>query len=83
MTVGPMLEVFDRILLNDDGSVKYHFVLVDYLCWPRGGRLQAGSDVDDVALADPGDLAAWRLAPKVHAVVARALDVHRETPRNK
>ena len=24
----------------------YHFVLVDYLCWPTGGTLQAGSDVD-------------------------------------
>ncbi len=83
VAVGPMLEVFDRILLNDDGSVKFHFVLVDYLCWPRGGRLQAGSDVDDVALADPSDLAAWRLAPKVHAVIARALDHQRDTPRHR
>jgi hypothetical protein len=78
-----MVEVFDRILLNDDGSVKYHFVLVDYLCRPRGGRLLAGSDVDDVALVDPGDLAAWRVAQKVHAVVARALDLQTDFPRNR
>lgn len=74
VSVGPMIEVFDRILLNDDGTVKFHFVLVDYLCRPRGGRLQAGSDVEAATLADPGDLAAWRVAEKVRAVVARALE---------
>ena len=30
--VGPVVEVFDRILLDDAGKVRYHFVLVDYLC---------------------------------------------------
>ena len=34
-------------------SVRYHFVLVDYLCRVRGGTLAAGSDVADVTLADP------------------------------
>jgi ADP-ribose pyrophosphatase YjhB (NUDIX family) len=77
VTVGPMIEVFDRILLEADGSVRFHFVLVDYLCWPRGGRLQSGSDVEAVTLADPGDLAAWRVAEKVRAVVARALELQR------
>ena len=44
--VGPVVEVFDRILLDAQGRVQYHFVLVDYLCRPVGGHLQAGSDVD-------------------------------------
>lgn len=78
VSVGPMIEVFDRILLNDDGTVKFHFVLVDYLCRPRGGRLQAGSDVEAVTLADPDGLAAWRVAEKVRAVVARALELPRD-----
>ncbi len=50
---GPVVEVFDRILLDAQGRVQYHFVLVDYLCRPIGGRLQAGSDVDDAVLAMP------------------------------
>ena len=77
VAVGPMIEVFDRILVNDDGSVRFHFVLVDYLCRPRGGRLQAGSDVEAVTLVDPADLTAWRVAEKVRAVVARALELQR------
>ena len=42
--VGPVVEVFDRILLDTDGRVRYHFVLIDYVCRPIGGTLQAGSD---------------------------------------
>src|SRR5262245_42030306 len=30
--VGPVIEVFDRIMLDAGGAVQYHFVLVDYLC---------------------------------------------------
>ena len=76
--VGPMIEVFDRILVGDDGGVEFHFVLVDYLCRPRGGRLQAGSDVEAVTLADPDGLAAWRVADKVRAVVGQALALQRD-----
>jgi mutator protein MutT len=38
--VGPVIEVFDRITRDDEGRVEYHFVLVDYLCWPIGGELR-------------------------------------------
>jgi 8-oxo-dGTP diphosphatase len=73
--VGPVVDVFDRILLDDDGQVRFHFVLVDYLCRPRGGRLQAGSDVEAVTLADPAGLTALRVTEKAQAVVLRALDI--------
>ena len=43
--VGPVIEVFDRITRDDQGAVSYHFVLVDYLCWPLRGVLCAATDV--------------------------------------
>src|SRR4051812_20558363 len=55
--VGPVIEVFDRITLDDQRQIQYHYVLIDYLCWAHGGALQAGSDVDDAVLVDPGALA--------------------------
>ncbi len=76
--VGPVVEVFDRILLDDDGRVRFHFVLVDYLCRPRGGRLQAGSDVEAVMLADPDGLGACRVTEKARSVVARAVEMQRD-----
>lgn len=79
--VGPVIEVFDRIIVDPERRVRYHFVLVDYLCWPVGGELQAGSDVDDAVLVDPSALGPYELTEKASSVIARALDLHRETPR--
>ena len=79
--VGPVIEVFDRIFLDGERRVRYHFVLVDYLCWPVGGDLQAGSDVDDAILVDPASMDAYDLTAKVHAVVARAIELDRAAPR--
>jgi len=73
VTVGPVVDVFDRILLDTDGRVRYHFVLIDYLCRPIGGSLVAGSDVADAVLADPAALAPFRLTPKAISVIDRAL----------
>ena len=71
--VGPVVEVFDRILLDLDGRVRYHFVLIDYLCRPIGGQLVAGSDVADAVLADPTTLSNYRMTPKAVSVIERAL----------
>jgi 8-oxo-dGTP diphosphatase len=79
--VGPVIEVFDRILLDDERRVRYHFVLVDYLCWPTAGELRAGSDVDEAVLVDPGELGPYRLTAKATAVIQRGLELAREAPR--
>lgn len=73
--VGPVIEVFDRILLDEDRKVRYHFVLVDYLCRPIAGTLRSDSDVSDVVLADPSDLSGYHLAPKARDVIGRALQL--------
>ena len=70
--VGPAVDVFDRITRDADGRVQFHYVLADYLCRPAGGALAAGSDVAEVALADPDDLAPYDLTPKTLEVIARA-----------
>ena len=79
--VGPVIEVFDRITRDDNGEVRYHFVLVDYLCWPVGGELNAGSDVADAVFIDPADLPRYNLTVKANEVIARALELERQAPR--
>jgi ADP-ribose pyrophosphatase YjhB (NUDIX family) len=75
--VGPVLDVFDRILLDPERRVRYHYVLIDYLCRPAGGSLAHGSDVAAAELVDPVDLARFRLTPKATAVIECALTVAR------
>ncbi len=75
VAVGPVVEVFDRILLDDQRRVKFHFVLVDYLCRPSGGVLRHGSDVDDAVFVAPSELDKYHLTPKALAIIDRALEL--------
>ena len=46
-----LVELIDRIHRENDGSrgsVRYHFVIADYLCRVVGGTLQAASDAEAV-----------------------------------
>jgi len=39
-----LVEVFERIIPDDQGRILYHFVVLDYRCTLLGGRLKAQSD---------------------------------------
>jgi 8-oxo-dGTP diphosphatase len=78
--VGPLLEVFDRIITDEAQRVRYHFVLVDYLCWPVGGRLEASSDVEEAVLVGPESFADYDLTENAESVIAQALAVNRQLP---
>jgi ADP-ribose pyrophosphatase YjhB (NUDIX family) len=73
--VGPVIEVFDRIIRDGDGRVQFHYVLVDYLCRPTAGTLQPGSDVADAVYASPEELSRFALADPATAVIRRALEM--------
>lgn len=75
--VGPIVEVFDRIVRDDDGRVRFHYVLVDYLCRPIGGTLAAGSDVADAVFVHPSNLSRFAPADPATAVIDRALALSR------
>jgi ADP-ribose pyrophosphatase YjhB (NUDIX family) len=75
--VGPVVDVFDRILLDPERKVRYHYVLIDYLCRPVRGELNHGSDVAAAEFVDPGDLERYRLTPKATSVIEKALAVAR------
>jgi ADP-ribose pyrophosphatase YjhB (NUDIX family) len=48
LTVEPveLVELLDRIY-REDGRVRYHYVIADYLCRVVGGELEAASDADE------------------------------------
>ena len=71
--VGPIVDVFDRIVPDDEGRTRYHYVLIDYLCLPIGGRLCAGSDVAEVALADIDGLDRYGVNEKARSVIRKAI----------
>ena len=44
--------IVDRVVRDDAGRVRYHYVLVDYLAHPVAGTLVAGSDAADAQWVD-------------------------------
>ncbi len=44
-----MIETFDRVHRDGEGRIRYHFVIVDFVCWSNEGEAVAGSDAEAVA----------------------------------
>jgi ADP-ribose pyrophosphatase YjhB (NUDIX family) len=71
--VGEVVEVFDRVH-HLDGRVQYHFVIVDYLCHPTGGTLQAGDDAEEVAWVTAEELLGYGVNEFATRVIRRGLE---------
>ena len=67
-----VFEIFERIMPDSDGRTEYHYVLIDYLCRPRGGRLEPASDVSRVAWVSEQDLRNYRVTEGTLGVIERA-----------
>lgn len=67
-----IIEVVDRIVREESGVVRYHYVLVDFLCSLDGGKLAAGSDAQDVLWVSRAELKDFQIAPFTLAVIEKA-----------
>lgn len=72
VTLGPLVEIFERIMTDAEGRTEYHYVLLDYLCRVRGGEACAGSDVSAVRWVKRADLGGVRLTSGTLPVVEKA-----------
>jgi ADP-ribose pyrophosphatase YjhB (NUDIX family) len=77
VSVGPIVEVLDRISLDADGRARYHYVLVDYLCQPTGGTLACASDAEAVMWASGDELTQYGVAEPTITVIRKALALPR------
>jgi 8-oxo-dGTP diphosphatase len=78
VTVGPVVEVLDRIGRDANGRVEYHFVIVDYLCRAAGGTATGGSDAEEVQWAQRSDLPGYRLTTAATRVIEKAFEIARQ-----
>ena len=45
-----LIDVVSNVDLDEKGRVKYHYIIIDYLVYVKGGKLQAGSDALELRL---------------------------------
>jgi 8-oxo-dGTP diphosphatase len=68
---GDLLGVYDRVLRNAEQRVQYHYVLIDFLCRPAGGELQAADDATEVRWYTCEELPVLRLAEDTLDVIRK------------
>src|SRR5580704_17025736 len=68
---GDLLGVYDRVLRNAEQRVQYHYVLIDFLCRPAGGELQAADDGTEERWYTCEELPVLRLAEDTLDVIRK------------
>src|ERR1035441_986316 len=71
--VGEMLGVYERVIRSEDARVRYHYVLIDFLCRAVAGELKAGSDAAEAGWFTREELPALKLAFDANDVVLKGL----------
>lgn len=70
---GEILGVFDRVV-REGGRVRFHYVLIDFLCRRVAGELQAGSDAEEVRWFTREEIAGLKLAEDTAEVIRKGLE---------
>ncbi|OYT38323.1 hypothetical protein B6U96_04720 [Archaeoglobales archaeon ex4484_92] len=71
------IEKIDLIIYNNKQPV-YHFIIINYLAYPVGGKLKAGSDASDakwMSIKEIKDLINKNMAPKILKIPLRKLNL--------
>jgi 8-oxo-dGTP diphosphatase len=63
--------VVDKIVKDDVGRIKYHFVIIDYMAQPVGGELHHGDDAVDARWVEPGQFDEYELSPTLIPLLRR------------
>lgn len=75
VSVEGMVEVLDRIIRDERGRARFHYVLVDFLCQAEGGRLEAATDVTEALWVDRLELPRYHLRPETLRVIEKAFSL--------
>ncbi len=71
---GELLGVFDRVIRDEQGRIRYHYVLIDFLCRRISGEVQAAGDADEARWFTPEEVAKLLLAEDTAEVIRRGFE---------
>lgn len=71
---GELLGVFERVVPDEQGRMRYHYVLIDFLCRRLGGELIAADDAEDARWFRREELGALELARETEEVILKGLE---------
>jgi mutator protein MutT len=75
--VGELIEVFERISLDGEGKVQFHYVVLDYFCELVRGEARAASDAAEIAWVAEAELDGYGLSQAARRVIEKAFELAR------
>lgn len=73
-----IVEVLDRITADEgSGRIRYHYVLIDFVCRVAGGALCCASDADEARWVAQSDLPLYSLQPVTLRVIEKGISLLR------
>ena len=66
-----VLDVLDSIVRDDEGGIRFHYVLLEFLCEPLGGELRASSDASDALWAPLERFEELDVMPRTRAFIEK------------
>jgi 8-oxo-dGTP diphosphatase len=71
---GELLGVFERVIPDERGRLRYHFVLIDFLCRRVAGDLAAADDAEQARWFLREELGALELALETEEVIHKGFE---------
>jgi len=66
-----LLGVVDKIVRDEEGRIRFHFVILDYRAGVKGGKLRASSDALEARWVRRDEMARYRLSPTLVELLRR------------
>lgn len=77
--IGEAVAILDNIVHDEDGTVRYHYAIVDFAARYLGGELAPNEELTGAAWITPAQFDPYDVAPKARAALREALRLLRET----
>lgn len=71
---GAVVHSFDAVVCDEDGRVRFHYVIVDLACDYVSGDVKAGCDARDARFVTPAEFATLRSSRATVDLVCRVTD---------
>jgi 8-oxo-dGTP diphosphatase len=71
---GELLGIFDRVIRDEQNRVRYHYVLIDFLCRRISGDVFAGGDADEARWFTQEEAVKLPLAKDTAEVIRRGFE---------
>ncbi|MCS7113956.1 MAG: NUDIX hydrolase [Nitrososphaerota archaeon] len=69
-----LVDVVNNIILDEDGKIQYHFVIVDYFVKLRGGELRAADDAEELRWVNLEEAEKYNITDTLRAFLKRNME---------